>query len=120
MSKQQKQEQRSTAAAMPETPFFDRPLVGTVFTILSGLAFLFICMILPLVGKAGMTTVHAKLNTIAFAAALVACLVLAALATLSKMQRRRIDNSPPPVFSLVLLGLSGLLLVALVTGLLRI
>lgn len=115
-----KVEQNSKAAAPDAVPLFDRPGVGSLFTILSGLAFLFLCMILPLVGKAGAVTVHARANFVAFLVALLACIALAALATVSKLQRRRIDGSPLPVFSIVLLGLSTLLLLALVTGLLRI
>lgn len=110
--------QPETAAA-PE-PFFSRPEVGSALTVLSGLSFLFVCMILPLVGKAGSVTVHARENYVAFAATLAASLVLAVLATLSKLQRRKLDQSPWPVFSVVLTGLTGLLLVALLLGLLRI
>ncbi len=102
------------------TPFFSQPAVGSVLTVLSGLAFLFICMILPLVGKAGVATVHARENNIAFSAVLVLALVLAVLASISKLQRRRVDQSPRPYFSIVLAALAGLLMVAHVAGLLRI
>lgn len=104
----------------PPEPFFARPEVGSALTVLSGLSFLFVCMILPLVGKAGMMTVHARENYFAFTATLAASLVLAVLATLSKLQRRKIDQSPLPLFSLVLAALTGLLLAALLLGLLRI
>ena len=102
------------------TPLFFQPAVGTVLTVLSGLAFLFVCMILPLVGKAGVATVHAHENNLAFSAVLVLTLVLAILASISKLQRRRVDQSPLPYFSIVLASLAGLLLAAHVLGLLRI
>ena len=103
-----------------ERAFFERPAVGTALTILSGLAFLFVCMILPIVAKAAKDTVHLRQNTLAFVSALALCLVLAGLATWSKMKRRAVDQSPLPVFSMVLCTLSLLLLLALSTGLLRI
>ncbi len=101
-------------------PFVARPEVGTVLTVLSGLCFLFVCMILPLVGKAGSVVVHSGKNTLAFALVLLATLVFAVLATWSKLKRRRLDHSPVPHFSIILMALSGFLLLALVTGLLRI
>ena len=102
------------------TPLFTRPEVGTLLTVLSGLAFLFVCMVLPLVGKAGVATVHVRQNTVAFTAALLVTLVLAIAASWSKWERSRLDQSPRPYFSLILAGLSALLLVALVLGLLKI
>ena len=69
---------------------------GTALTIAAGLSFLFVCMILPLVGKAGVQTVHAKQNHYAFLAALLVSLLLSAAATGTKLARRRIDRSPLP------------------------
>lgn len=103
-----------------ELPFFARSYVGSTFTVLSGLSFLFLCMILPIVGKAGYVTMHARQNHIAFAGAVVLALVLAVLATVSKLERRKIDNSPLPLFSTVLAAISGMLLVALLLGVLHI
>ena len=94
--------------------------IGTVLTVLSGLSFLLVCMILPLVGKAGLATSYAQKNKIAFVIVVVIATALAVLATLSKLARRKIDASPLPVFSLVLLLLCVLLIVALFAGLLSI
>ena len=102
------------------TSFFATPWVGTLFTVLSGLSFLLTCMFLPLVGKAGAVVTYARQNFIAFLAVLIVSLILAALATVSKLERRKIDQSPLPLFSFVLVGLCALLLVALLTGLLAI
>ena len=101
-------------------PFFAQPFVGSLFTVLSGLSFLFLATILPLVGKSGSVTVHAKQNYTAFLAALLVSLVMGVLATVSKFERRKMDGSPKPLFSIVLTGLSILLLIALLLGLLKI
>lgn len=93
---------------------------GTALTIAAGLSFLFLCMILPLVGKAGVMTVHARQNFIAFLLVLLLTCVLSIAATVAKLARRHMDQSPLPFFSFTLLGLSLLLLVALLTGLLHI
>jgi len=97
-----------------------RPDVGSALTILSGLSFLFLCMILPLVGKAGVQRSHYTLNFTAFLLVLVLTLVLAVLAVKSKIDRSKTDGSPFPVFSSLIAGVSLLLLVALLNGLLHI
>lgn len=107
-------------ASRDSTPFFARPLVGTALTTASWVSFLFVCMILPLVGKAAVATIHPQKNFIAFLIALLASLALAVLATISKLERRKIDHSPLPRFSFLMVGLCVLLLVALLAGLLRI
>lgn len=105
--------------------FLAVPWVGTVFTIASGVSFLFLCMILPLVGPAATygsgspgagPAPHLAQNRIAFAGLLLLCLALAVLAVFSKLERRKVDNSPLPLYSMGLVGLCVLLLVAFVTG----
>ena len=108
------------AEAQDTTPFFARSYVGTTLTTASWVSFLFVCMVLPIVGKAGTATMHAHQNYLAFLAALLVSLALALLATFSKMERRKIDRSPLPYFSLMMCGLCALLLAALFLGLLRI
>lgn len=93
---------------------------GTALTIAAGLSFLVVCMILPLVGKAGVQTVHASQNFNAFLVALLVSLVLSTGATVAKLARRHIDHSPLPWLSITLAGLCLLLLVSLALGLLRI
>ena len=118
---------------------FSSPLVGTVLTVAAGLAFQFLCMVLPLVGKAGMHpdreyAVRGMLNVpgphgfdsyvlqnrITFLAVLFVALALAVAATLSRLQRRKSDGSPFPKFSAVLAVCCVGLLLAHVTGLLQI
>ena len=112
-----------------EGSFFARPLVGTVFTILSGLSFLALTMILPLVGPAAargsgspqayQAPWYGK-NLACFVAVVLLSLALGALAIISKLERRKIDNSPLPYFSIGLCGICVFLLVTLLTGLLAI
>lgn len=103
-----------------ELPFHARPAVGTFLTILSGVSFLILCMILPLVGRAGTAVSYADQNTRAFLMVLVASLALGGCAVYSKLERRKIDHSPFPLFSAILCSLCLILLVAFFTGLLRI
>lgn len=110
-------------------PFFAQPMVGTLLTVASGVSFLFLCMILPIVGPAaafgsgspGATrAVHYTQNFWAFLGVLVLSMVLGGLAVFSKLERRKIDGSPLPVYSIGLCGILVLVLVALFTGLLSI
>lgn len=93
---------------------------GSVLTIAAGLSFLFVCMTLPLVGKAGVQTVHARENFFAFLAALLVSLLFSVAAAAAKLARRHIDQSPPPYLSIGLAALDVLLLVSLLAGLLHI
>lgn len=107
-------------AAVPETISFATPWVGTLFTVLSGLVFTFLCMILPLVGKAAKVVPHYEQNRKAFLAVVFLSLILAGLAAVSKMARRKVDGSPLPLASFVLVGLDVLLLIAYQIGALAI
>lgn len=121
--------EKSAAAIQPKGSFFAQPAVGSFLTVIGGVAFLFLCMILPLVGPAaaggsgspGATrAAHYTFNFIAFLSVLLVTMGLSIAAILSKLERRKIDNSPLPFFSMLLTALCILLLVALLTGLLAI
>lgn len=118
---------------------FASPIIGTVLTVAAGLAFQLLCMVLPLVGKAGMHpdreyAVRGMLNVpgphgfdsyvlqnrITFLVVLFVALALALAATLSRLKRRKMDGSPFPKFSAVLTAGCLCLLLAHVTGLLQI
>lgn len=108
-------------------PFFAWPAVGTVLTVTSGLSFLFLLMILPVVGPAAMkgsgspgatTAPQIRENMMAFTGVLMLSLVLAVLAVVSKLQRRKIDGSPLPYYSVGLCVADVFILVVYVTGLL--
>ena len=110
-----------------ELSFFARPVVGSVLTILSGLSFYLVCMILPLVGPAAAhgsgspgaaTAAHYQQNFIAFLSVLLVSLALAVFALMSKLQRRKIDESPFPLYSAGLCIVCVLLVFALFTGML--
>ncbi|HMO50891.1 MAG TPA: hypothetical protein PKE26_07060 [Kiritimatiellia bacterium] len=94
--------------------------VGSALSIAGGLSFLFLCMILPLVGKAGAQTPHYTKNFIAFLMVLLVTLALSGLAVKSKLERRKVDGSPFPRFSAAIFGATAFLLIALVLGLLKI
>ncbi|MGA1193407.1 MAG: hypothetical protein ACO398_00350 [Kiritimatiellia bacterium] len=100
--------------------FLVRPAVGTGLTIVSGLFFLLVCMILPLVGKAGIYTSHYAQNLAAFVFILLLTIASSGLAIYSKLERRKSDGSPLPYFSLMVAGLAILLFLALISGLLKI
>ena len=94
-----------------------KPQVGTILAVASGLSFFFLCMILPLVGQSGSKTDHAASNKAAFLSVLLITFLLAALASYSKMGRRKADGGPWPWFSLGLCGVCILtLFVLLVDG----
>ena len=110
-----------------DLPFFARPIVGSFFTILSALSFYLLCMILPIVGPAaahgsgspGATTAaHYHQNFLTFLAVLLISLALAVLALISKLERRKIDLSPFPLYSVGLCVVCVFLVFALFTGML--
>lgn len=96
------------------------PWLGTSFTVLSGLSFLIICMLLPMVGQAGNAMPFARQNRLAFALFVISSLALSMLAIASKLARRKADNSPLPWLSIALSATCVLLLLALFGGLLAI
>lgn len=104
------------------------PRVGNVLSVLFGLLFLFLCMILPLVGKsaahgsgspgAGPMDTLWK-NHLFFSISLLLTLLSGAGALYSKILRRREDGSPYPKATAGLLAVCVLLLLCYVTGLLK-
>lgn len=100
--------------------FLQKPVVGSVLTVVSGISFFFNCMLLPLVGRAGSSVPDADKNRLAFLAVLGLTFTLATLATWSKMVRRSDDKSPLPYWSLGLCVICVVIFVLLMTGLLGI
>ena len=80
-------------------PFFARDAVGDFFTLLALIGFFYLCMLLPLVGPAGATSPHAHANFVSFLVALMVAVLLASLGLMSKLQRRKFDQSPFPKIS---------------------
>ena len=103
-----------------EKDYLIKPEVGSSLTILSGLAFLALCMALPLVGKSVAKTNHVAMNYVGFYALLFVTITICALAIKSKLSRSKLDGSPFPLFSAAIGGLCVLLLISLVLGLLKI
>lgn len=104
------------------------PRAGNVLSIVFGLLFLFLCMILPLVGKsaahgsgspgAGPMDTLWK-NHLFFSLVLLATMFAGGAAFASKLLRRRADASPYPKATAGLLAACVLLLFCYVTGLLK-
>jgi hypothetical protein len=104
------------------------PRAGNVLSVLFGLLFLFLCMILPLVGK---SAVHGSgspgagpMNTLwknhlFFSLTLLLTLLVGSGAMASKLLRRRSDGSPFPKATAGLLAVCVLLLFCYITGLLK-
>ena len=101
-------------------PGYALPAIGTTLTVLSGLSFLWVCMLLPMVGPAGAATTFAVQNARAFTMYVMISLVLSLAAIVSKTTRRAIDGSPLPLSSMALCGLDILFLMALYTNLLSV
>ena len=117
------------AAPAHQGPLIASPMLGNLLSIAAGLSFLFLCMILPLVGPAAMrgsgspgaaAVPHARANILAFTAVLLLSLALSVVATISKLERRKADQSPIPLYSIGLCAVLVFLLIALVAGLLQI
>lgn len=69
---------------------------GDLCSFLGALTAFFLCMILPLVGRAGMATVHATQNYVTFLGVLLLAIAFSALGWWSKTRRRKSDQSPYP------------------------
>ena len=106
---------------------FASPIMGQAFTIVASLFFLFLSMILGIVGPAAahgsgspgayQAPWFAK-NYMGFVGIVVCCLVFSGLAIKSKLERRKNDNSPLPYWSIGMALCCAFLLVSFVTGLL--
>ncbi|MCC7299929.1 MAG: hypothetical protein IT583_02490 [Verrucomicrobia bacterium] len=93
-----------------------KPVVGSVLSVASGISFFFNLMLLPLVGRAGSSVPYADKNQMAFLSALGLTFALSALATWSKVLRRSGDKSPLPIWSMGLCAVCVILFVLLMTG----
>ena len=82
--------------------WFYRRAVGDALSILAGLAFFLLCMLLPLVGPAGSQVEHASINKTIFLSWLGVTLLLSIGSVLSKWERVREENAPRPIYSLLL------------------
>lgn len=100
--------------------YLAKPAVGTFFAVASGLSFLGLLIVLPLVGQAGAVVPYAGKNIMAFLAILFATLFLSLCAFWSKRLRRQIDQSPFPYTSFGLIVVCLLFLASFSLGLLKI
>lgn len=98
----------------------NKPITGSVLTVAAGLSFFFTCMLLPLVGRAGVSVPYAGKNQATFLGVLAFTLLLAALASGLKIVRRTKDQSPMPLWSIGLCVVCAVLFVLQLTGMLSI
>jgi len=96
--------------------FADRSRLGNILTILAGLFFYIVCMLLPLVGPAGRTTEHYGLNFVTFVAVLLVASACAMGGLIVKLRTRKEDQSPFPYITAGLASVYLLLLVNLLAG----
>ena len=86
---------------------------GNILTIVAGLFFYIVCMLLPLVGQAGRATEHYTQNFLTFAAVLVVASGCAIGGLMFKLKARKEHGEPFPVVSAGLSGIYVLLLASL-------
>ena len=77
-------------------------IVYNLITIMSGLAFFLLCMLLPLVGPAGSKVEHADYNNAIFTGWLIFTLILSSTSYYLRYQRYRFKNDIYPKYSLIL------------------
>ena len=98
--------------------FFQKSQTGSILSVAAGLSFYATCMLLSLVGRAGVSVPYADQNQKTFLSVLGLTFLLAGLATWSKLLRRSQDESPCPVASIGLCVVCVLIFALQVTGVL--
>jgi len=97
----------------------DNPVLAATLSVVAGLFFLVLCMLLPLVGRAGAAVPYSAENHRTFLAVAVVTLAFSLLASLLKLRQRKLNGAPLPVFTLALTLLTAATILALWTGVLR-
>ena len=77
-------------------------IVYNLITIMAGLAFFLLCMLLPLVGPAGSKVEHADYNNAIFTGWLIFTLILSSISYYLRYQKYRFKNAIYPKYSLIL------------------
>jgi len=95
------------------TPILFRPATGSALAFSAGISFYLLCMIMPLVGPSGSRVEHHGKNLAAFLFVLVLTFALAAVASWSKLECRKVRGGARPWFSLGLCALCLLTLIVL-------
>lgn len=102
-----------TESARPSTP------PGDVLAMVGGVVFLFVLMMLPMVGPSGARTPHHAVNFTVFLLVLFGATAFAFGALALKISARRVDRSRFPFATAALCASCAFLLIALLGGLLR-
>ena len=95
---------------------FSSPSLNSFFSVLAGLGFMLICMLLPLVAKAGSAVEHSRENRLFFTAIALLTLLLACSSVAINLLRRKRVGAPLRPFSLFVAGIVLTLLAALQLG----
>tara|TARA_B100001559_G_scaffold83854_1_gene69698 strand:+ start:88 stop:411 length:324 start_codon:yes stop_codon:yes gene_type:complete len=80
----------------------NNPIILNFITIMAGLAFFLLCMLLPLVGPAGSKVEHADYNNAIFTGWLIFTLILSSTSYYFRYHIYRIKNDIFPKYSLIL------------------
>lgn len=97
----------------------DRSFPGTAMTVIAGLLFVFLCMLFPLVGRAGSEMPFRDANRMFFSGVASLNLIFAMGASAYKLQRRRLKGGALPYFSLALCLTVCVVMIALLLELLE-
>ena len=98
------------AVAATSNGLLSNPIFGNVLTLAAGLGFFVLGILLPLVGPAAAMTDHYERNRNSFHTVAFLALILAVLALVTKLRRRKIDGSPFPKMSAGLVALYVLII----------
>lgn len=94
-------------------------MLAATLSVVAGLLFLFLCMLLPLVGRAGAAAPYSSANHRTFLVVALITLVFSLLASLFKIRQRKLSGAPLPVFTLGLTLVTVATILALWTGVLQ-
>ena len=90
---------------------FSKPIILNFITVLAGLSFFLLCMILPLVGPAGSKVEHADYNKTIFLSWLIFTLVFSLTSFCLRLRKYKIEKNIFPIYSLILLAVCILIFI---------
>lgn len=118
--------QKTEAVELPEKlkqmriDMIEKPLFGNALSVLAGLLFMFVCMLLPLVGPAGVVMEFSDKNFTVFLTVLMLAALVSGAASAVNLLRRKREGGTLPYFPIGLFCISILTMLALGLGLLKV
>ena len=100
--------------------WFIHPVIRVALSVLSGLSFFLLCMILPLVGPAGSRVEHTLANQVIFVSWLIFTLLISILSFFSRKMSNNDQNKDIPLFSILLIIICVVIFVLFLLGALSI